>query len=176
MNPDVSIWLIPEKSQELMLQKTIDDLAQKYQACSFIPHITIYYLGTALSLNEVIKIVQEETAGVQPFSINFDAIKYSDIFTKTLYIQYKIDLPLKNFYEKLKNKMVKYFDYKLSPHLSLIYKNQLAGAEKQKLIAHLNYPEVLTIDRLLIITKNGSVIKKEKDVLSWKIAFQKQFK
>jgi len=174
MNPDISIWLVPEKSQELTLQKTIDNLAQKYQACSFIPHITVYYLGTNLSLNETIKIVEEETADVQPFSINFDAIKYSDIFIKTLYIQYRIDPPLKNLYEKIKNKMNKYFDYKLSPHLSLIYKNQLVDAEKQKIISQLDYPKVLTIDRLMIITKNGSIITKEADVLDWHIVFEKQ--
>lgn len=173
METDISIWLIPKLTQRQELQNIIDELAKKYGAYPFIPHITVYYLGTSMALDQAIKILDEETVDIGSFNITAETMKYSDVFTKTLYIQYQIDPPLRNYYEKLRTRFKSAYDYQLNPHLSLIYKNNLADADKQIEIDRLSYPQILTIDQVAIITRQGSIISQEKDILDWKIAFQK---
>lgn len=58
MQADVSICLIPKKSQEQELRKIIDQLADKYGAFPFIPHITIYNTGAKIKLNEIINAIE----------------------------------------------------------------------------------------------------------------------
>lgn len=172
---DVSIWLIPKKEQEEELRKTIDILSQKYGAYSFIPHLTIYHLGTSLEEDKTIQIVSEETINVKPFTLEAETIKHSDIFTKTLYVPYQVAKPLLNMYERLRNRFQSIHNYALNPHLSLIYKNNMRVEDKEKEIGNIKYPQTLDIDRVMVITKEGSTITQEKDVLDWKIAFEKAF-
>ena len=174
MKKDISIWLIPRTDQRKSLQKIIDDLSKKYNAYSFIPHITAYYLGTSMKLEEVITITDNATNGTRPFTMNAKNIVYSDIFTKTLYIQFEVSKQLLELYNKLKDHFNKYYEYVLNSHLSLIYKNNMDNKEKENEIKRISYPKNLTFDKIAIITRGGSIITKEKDILDWKIEFEKQ--
>ena len=46
--------------------------------------------------------------------------------------------------------------------------------EKENEIKRISYPKNLTFDKIAIITRGGSIITKEKDILDWKIEFEKQ--
>lgn len=172
---DVSIWLVPKKEQELQLQKIIDELARKYKACSFIPHITAYYLDASMKPEEVIAVVDTKTKDLQPFTIEAEGIIYSDIFTKTLYLQYQISETLQKLYQRLKSRFQSAYDYSLSPHISLIYKNGISTQDKEYEKQRIQYPQTLALDRIMVITKKGETIVKEQDVLDWKIAYEKTF-
>ena len=175
MKKDISIWLVPKIEQRQLLQEVIENLAQKYNSYPFIPHITVYYLGTSMRLKEAISIVNKASTGIKRFTVNAESINYSDIFTKTLFIQYSINEHLQNLYQKLKVRFQKYSDYSLNPHLSLIFKNGMSTREKEKEIKKIFYPKSLEIDSIMVITRNGTTITKEKDVLDWEIAFEKKF-
>jgi len=172
MNPDISIWLKPERSQLNELQKTVSLLSHAYGANPFAPHITIYHLGNALNVPDVILKTQEVIRNAKKFSIRTVGLKYSDEFTKTLYIQLEKSEELKALHDKFKLKFTSICGYELNPHLSLIYKNNLSEMEKEKAIRKIKYPPVLNICSISIITKSGSSISTEKDVLEWKEAYE----
>ncbi len=104
MNPDISIWLVPKKAERKKLEKIINKLANQYGAYPFIPHITLYYLKTSMSLESVIKIIKGIVIDTEELTLQAKDIKYSDIFTKTLYVEYEISSSLQKLYQQLKTK------------------------------------------------------------------------
>ena len=169
---DISIWLIPQKKQKKDLQEIIDNLSLKYHTSTFIPHITIYYLGQSAKLNEVVPFIKQVAENTKPFELEIENILYSEQFTKTLYIQYKINPALQILYEKFRKKFYSINPYELNPHLSLIYKTNMKKEDKVGEIKKFKIPNNLILDRLMVITKKGSNIKLEKDVLDWEVALE----
>ncbi|MCS6956535.1 MAG: hypothetical protein NZM02_01660 [Patescibacteria group bacterium] len=171
---DFSFWLIPEKNQKKFFQKIIDNLAQKYSSCSFIPHLTIYYIPPQnkknLEIKTILKILKENFNSEEKINLQFSHLDFSDIFTKTLYCQMKTNQQLINLYDKFKKFFGNYSDYQLNPHLSLIYKNNMNVEDKKKEIKKLNslIPKTIIFDKLSLIIRDKGHIKKETDVLDWK--------
>jgi hypothetical protein len=103
MKKDLSLWLIPKKTQELKIQTKINALATKYDAYSFIPHLTVYYFGSYSLAQNIILFIQKNITRVKPFIIDYAGIDYSDVFTKTIYMKYKLNKPLLNVYTLVHN-------------------------------------------------------------------------
>lgn len=165
----VSIWLIPQKDQEVGLRKIIDNLSSRYDSFSFIPHITIYHVNEAQNLSEILTLAEKISQNAKVFAVNLEKVSYSDMFTKTLYAQYEISPDLQSIYEDFKKELSDQSPYEINPHLSLIYKNNMDSSDKNKEIKNITAPKKLILDRIAVITRGGS-IEKEKDVLEWKSA------
>jgi hypothetical protein len=150
------------------LQKTIDDLARRYGTFSFVPHITLYHLGTSLPLHEVLPVIKQCSEDIRPFHLDLEGLFHSDQFTKTLYARYHISNPLQELYDGL-IKPFSIHPYELAPHLSLIYKNGMDDDLKKREEKKIKVPLQLRLDRIMVITKKGDTIAKEKDVLEWKV-------
>ncbi|MGB9707224.1 MAG: hypothetical protein ACPL1D_00510 [Microgenomates group bacterium] len=174
-NFNISFWLIPEEKEKNYFQKIINDIAKKYKAFPFLPHITIY-AGVNCFENELKKIIsQTDQISNQLTSITLKSvnIQYSDIFTKTLYIQFKKTKKLVNYYSLFFQSFKNYFEYQLNPHLSLIYKNNMEIKEKEKLVKEILVPKQVIFNQLMIIVKENGSIKNEEDVLDWRIVYKK---
>ncbi len=165
---DISIWLIPEKKQESDLQKTINDLARQYETYPFVPHITLYHLKNSMPLHEILPVIKTCSKNVRPFYLDLEGLFHSDQFTKTLYARYRISGALQSLFDKLK-KPFSVQPYELAPHLSLIYKNDMNEDRKKQEEKRIKIPTRLLLDRVMIISKEGGPIVKEKDVLEWMV-------
>lgn len=173
---DISLWLIPKKNQQIKLQKHIDYLAQKYHSYFFIPHITIYHFPNRSDLNTIVDFTKNSLKNIKSFNIRFDKLQYSEAFTKTLYASFQLNKSLVYLYKLFYKQYREISDYKLIPHLSFIYKNNMKEKDKCQEIKIINMFPQLTIDRLYIITRENGTIKYDKDVLDWKISFEFKFK
>jgi len=171
---DISIWLIPQKKQKDDLQIIINTLAEKYQTFPFLPHITAYWLGESTSLPKAIATVQPIIKDARPLKVTLDEISYSDEFIKTLFARYQISPALQSLYKKLKEAFYDVQPYELIPHLSLIYKNNMREEDKLREMKQIKVPKQLILDKVALITKNGSKIGKEKDVLDWRVGYELQ--
>jgi hypothetical protein len=124
-----AVWYLFDKDDGDYLFKIIKDLAKKYNAPSFIPHITAYgLLDIDLKTldDEVFDAIQE----IKPFNVTTNTINFSDNFWKTFFVEL---LPNKHFV-KINNNLTKnlshFTTYEFLPHVSLLYKN-LTSNEKQ---------------------------------------------
>lgn len=167
---DMSIWLIPREDQLNFFRKIINDLAHKYNTCSFAPHVTLYSFNNNFNKEEIITGLNNYFLNEKRISLEFDGIKYSDLFTKTLYCQLKMNEQIESLYQKTKKIFLKFGDYQLNPHLSLIYKNNMSVDDKQKEIKKLTsfIPRRIIFDKLALIIRDKGPIKKEEDVLDWR--------
>jgi len=162
---NVSIWLIPEEKQEKQLQKIIDNLAGKYRTFSYIPHVTVYALESD-DVDKVIKISERTARNTRQLHIVFKMLSYSEVFNKTIFAQYKINPALQKIYDEFRMAFPNPPVYEINPHLSLIYKQNMTSGEKLNEITKIEVPQTLILNRLMIVTRNGSIAK-EKDALGW---------
>lgn len=169
---DISVWLVPKKSQEAQLRDTIEKLASKYGSYAYIPHITIYYLADSMKPAEVVRVVKQEVSRTKPIEVEAARIEYSDVFTETLYIQYRKNKRLSELHERLYKRFSKAYKFKLNPHLSLLYKNGMLEEDKRMEAEQISYPKTLELNRIMVIVKEGSAIAEEKDVLDWKLVYE----
>jgi 2'-5' RNA ligase len=164
---DVSVWLVPEESQLRGLQKTVDELAEKYGACSFVPHLTLYHLGTDVEVSEVLRVLGGVLGRAEKVRVTAMEVGFSDNFTQTLFVRYEAGEEMRRLYERLKEEWGEVHDYELNPHLSLIYSTKMSEEEKQLEAGRVEYPE-LEMDRVVVIVREGGAIEKEVDVADWK--------
>jgi 2'-5' RNA ligase len=145
----------------------INDLARRYDAPVFEPHVTIH-LGAdrADSAEKALGAVASECKliGLTPLRID-----ESDEFIKTLFVQFAMSAELRQINDIIREATNDSSHYQLKPHLSLLYRN-LAAATRRELAASINVPlSEVTFDaikavRCLSPTKSGA------DVEAWHIA------
>lgn len=149
-----SIWLEPSRKDAEHLNKTIRNLAKKYNSPAFSSHITIYSGVTNLTAAKY-ALCQSMPAKLR---IRTTSIGKSDYLWKTVYINAKNDKNLKRFNSNLKKNLKTKYDFK--PHISLIYK-KLDPATKKKLIAGLRIKKSYIFDR-------ATIIRSSKNIHKWK--------
>ncbi|BAU11294.1 HAD family hydrolase [Leptolyngbya sp. NIES-3755] len=137
----VAFWLIP--SDRDFYQSLIHDLAQRYNAPIFQPHVTLY--SGNFEHDRILEFAQTSIEIV----LEIDRIRYSNQFTKTLFIQLVSNLQL----EQLSQSIQAFFGspYSLDPHLSLIYA-RLNEAEQRSLSKQIQLrDQAIHFDRLTAI-------------------------
>lgn len=153
----VAFWLIP--TEQAFYQSLIHDLAQRYDAPIFQPHVTLYSGNF-----ERTKILEFLRTPID-ITLEVDLIQYSDQFTKTLFIQLVSNPQL----EQLSELIQTYFGspYSLDPHLSLIYAN-LDEAGKRSLSEEIQlHDRFIRFDRLTAIEVSRKPQTRE-DVEAWR--------
>ena len=143
-----AIWLTFSKNDRDYLKKIIDELAEKYQAPKFEPHITIYGLvDSEMILLE--SIAKEITLNHNSFPVEKSEILQSEELWKTVYVELKMNDQLKLIYKNLKRHFEKIVKYEFNPHISLIYKI-LSMEEKIKIINELDIKNKFMVNKLVV--------------------------
>lgn len=165
-----SFWLIPKKPCLDFFQKIIKQLAEKYQACPFTPHVTIYHFENDINPRKVIEMLKNNFDFKGEIILELEDVKHSDMFTKTFYCQMKNNSQLQKLYKKMKKLFCQFPVYQINPHLSLIYKNNMKVKDKikerKKFLPII--PKKTAFNKIKLIIREKGSIKKEKDVLEWK--------
>lgn len=173
----LSFWLVPAEPSRSFYQAIIDDLAQRYDAPSFIPHVTLYS-GEYSCDTPIDCLIETAIQTIHPFSLKIDRVRYSQHFTKTLFVQFHPHWMLSQISESLRSasfssqesSSIDTSDFILDPHLSLIY-GSLSEAEKQHLAETLNLPESeLWFDELHAIATPPKTQTRE-DVKLWNVLY-----
>lgn len=164
----ISIWLLPTKDDTVYLSKIIKDLAKRYGAYQFSPHLTLY-AGLQMDEVEAKDIFKKavKDIDVKPFTVKIKNINYSSAFSKTLFLAIENNQWLQKLYSALKKHLQVFNDYSFKPHIGLIYKNNMLEAEKLKVIKRLNVKKSLLMEKIVLISADKS-ISVERDVKGWK--------
>jgi hypothetical protein len=162
----IAYWLIPSEPAHSFFQRIINDLARRYDAPVFEPHVTIHVGAdrAEAAKNALGDAAREcKLIGLTPLGID-----QSDEFTKTLFVRFAMSAELRKTNDIIREAANDSSRYGLKPHLSLLYKN-LATENRRELVASISVPLAeVTFDAIKAVrcvspTKSGA------DVETWDI-------
>jgi 2'-5' RNA ligase len=133
----IAYWLIPTEPAHSFFAGIINDLADRYDAPVFEPHLTIHVGGDCADLTET---ALAHAAGY-PKSIRLEPLEIdqSEEFIKTLFVQFGLSGELREMNETIRQAAHDSSQYELKPHLSLLYK-KMAVAKRKELAASIEVP------------------------------------
>ncbi len=117
----IAYWLTPAQPARWFFENVIADLARRYNAPVFEPHVTIH-VGSDRAEAAADKIVSQAAIRCEPIKLKLLDVRYSSEFTKTLFVQLALNAKLQRLNEVLRDAAQDSADYQLEPHLSLLYK------------------------------------------------------
>jgi 2'-5' RNA ligase len=128
----ITYWLVPAEPARGFFQDLINDLARRYEAPGFEPHMTIH-----VGLNRF-HIAQKVTAKAAVccgrIEVKTLEVNHSSEFTKTLFVQFALNAKLSRLNKIIRSAAEDSSDYQFKPHLSLLYKKMSVSQRRQ--LAH----------------------------------------
>jgi 2'-5' RNA ligase len=133
----IAYWLIPSEPAHAFFQRIINDLARRYEAPVFEPHVTVHVgADQADAATEALEKAANEFELVREMPLGIDQ---SDEFIKTLFVQFAMTAQLGKINGVIRDAANDSSQYELNPHLSLLYKN-LPAATRSELVASIRLP------------------------------------
>ena len=166
----IAYWLIPAEPAHRFFQRLIKDLARRYGAPFFEPHVTIY-VGVN-NANAAEKVLSKAAREWQTIGLKALGINHSDEFIKTLFAQFAMNRKLRQLHQIIRNAAQDLSDYELNPHLSLLYKNMPATARRQ-LADSIKVPFSKVIFDSLKVVRCISPTQSGADVEAWRVVAAK---
>jgi 2'-5' RNA ligase len=164
--PAITYWLIPAKPVHSFFQDLISDLARRYDAPVFEPHITIHVGTDRPNLAE--KVIAEASACCGFVKVKMLKVSYSSEFTKTLFVQFAPDTKLRRLNDIIRNAAQDSSNYQLKPHLSLLYK-KMPTAARRKLADSIKLPFSAVVFDSIKVVRCISPTRSRADVESWRV-------
>src|ERR1700731_2516080 len=119
-NMSLAYWLEPAQAARDFFAAAIAELAARFDAPLFEPHVTVY-AGRKGDENPE-EMLRGALANCEPFRLSVRDIQCSDEFTKTVFVQFEPSPELLRLNRALQQGSTLHDEYQLNPHLSLIYK------------------------------------------------------
>jgi 2'-5' RNA ligase len=167
----IAYWLIPAEPAHRFFQRLIEDLARRYDAPLFEPHVTIHVGPNYPDAAE--KALSRTAREWQPIYLKAVRISHSDEFIKTLFVQFAPNRKLRQLNAIIRNAVQDSSHYELKPHLSLIYKYMPATARCELADSiKVPFPDVI-FDSLKAI-RCISPTRSRADVDSWRLVATKR--
>jgi hypothetical protein len=162
----LAYWLVPAEPARSHFASLIADLAARFDAPIFEPHLTVY--ATRKENEDADDVLHRVIAHYQPVPLSVRGFDCSDEFTKTVFVQFEPNEQLSQLSAALRRASVIQDEYQLNPHLSLIYKI-MSPETKKEIVSSLNLPfhEVL-FDSAKAVSCPAR-IKSREDVESWRV-------
>ena len=165
----IAYWLIPAEPARSFFERTIVDLARRYNAPVFEPHMTIYVGSDPVKAEEVIA---KAVSGCRLFQAKVLKVCQTDEFIKTLFVQFGLDRKLRQLNEMIGDAEQNSSDYQLNPHLSLLYRKMSPLARRQLANSiKLPFSEV-TFESIKAI-RCASPTQNRADVEAWRVVAAK---
>jgi 2'-5' RNA ligase superfamily len=166
-NAIVAYWLIPAEPMRSFFASTIAELAARFDAPLFEPHVTIYTTGQGADIPA--EVLSRALVDSKPIRLSVRNVQYSDELTKTVFVQFEPSPPLPQLSRTLQRASALQEKYQLNPHLSLIYKKMTRSA-KIEVAASVSPPftEVLFDSVKAVICP--ARIESRQDVEAWRVA------
>jgi hypothetical protein len=162
----VTYWLCLAEPERDHFARLIGDLALRFDAPAFEPHVTIHVMSADRENPGAVlhKIVKDH----RPYRLSVRGLDYSDKYTKTLFVQLAPDAELALLSEDLRRASVSPGDYQLNPHISLLYKT-MDEETKRRLAASIILPfTAVNFSRVKAVLSREE-IKSPADIEAWRV-------
>ena len=166
----IAYWLIPTEPARGYFQNIVNDLAERYAALEFEPHVTVHVgVDCTDAIDEVLSKAGRSSKRIALQVLNVGS---SSEFIKTLFVHFSRSKQLQQLNESIRTAAQDSSDYQLSPHLSLLYKRM--SAQDRRLLTHsieVPFSEV-TFDSLKAV-RCISPTRSRADVEAWRVVAEK---
>jgi 2'-5' RNA ligase len=163
----VAYWLIPAEPARSFFASTIAELASRFDAPTFEPHVTIYAGEKGDDIPP--QVLSHALTGCKPFRLLARDLQYSDEFTKTMFVRFEPSPALSHLSRALQQASARHDEYELNPHLSLIYKKMTLAAKIEVVDSvKLPFADVLFDSANAIISPPR--VESRQEVEAWRIA------
>ncbi len=163
-------WLIPTEPARSYFQSVINDLAERYNAPKFEPHVTVH-VGADCT-DTVDEVLSKAARAYERIALQGLDVSSSSEFIKTLFVPFAVTTQLQRFNQSIRNAAKNSSGYQLNPHMSLLYKKM--SNQDQRLLTHsieVPFPEV-TFDSLKAV-RCISPTRSCADVEAWRVVAEK---
>jgi 2'-5' RNA ligase len=162
----IAHWLIPAEPAHRFFQDLINDLARRYDAPVFEPHVTIY-VG-ANSTDAVNTTLSKAARDCKRIMLQALEVSHSDEFIKTLFVEFGLNTKLRQLNQVIRSAAQDSSDYDLKPHLSLLYKRMSVQTRRQ-LARSIEVPFSQVVFDSLKAVRCISPTRSRADVEAWRI-------
>ena len=159
-------WLIPAEPARRYFQDVINDLAERYAAPEFEPHVTLHVgVDCPDKVNEALSISARRS---KPIALRVLNVSNSSEFIKTLFVTFDRSLQLQRLNQSIRKAAQDSFStYQLNPHLSLLYK-RMSTADRSRLARLIEVPFTEVTFNSLKAVRCISPTKSRADVEAWR--------
>jgi 2'-5' RNA ligase len=162
----VTYWLCPAEPTRTYFATIINDLAAKFGAPAFAPHVTLYVTDAANeNPNAVFEHVLKDRGR---YRLAVRSVDHSNKFTQTVFVQFALETELARLSSDLRRASAGQDDYELNPHLSLIYK-KMPTETKLQIANSLCLPFTEVEFDLVKAVISPAKIETNDDVNSWRV-------
>ena len=162
----IAYWLMPSEPARGSFQQIINDLARRYDAPVFEPHVTVH-VG-ADQADAAKNALRDATSQCKPIKLTPLGTDHSDEFIKTLFVQFSMSAGLRKISGIIRQSGSDSSHYELKPHLSLLYKN-LSTTARRELAPSINVPlSEVTFDAIKAM-RCVSPTESRADVAEWHV-------
>jgi 2'-5' RNA ligase len=166
----IAYWLIPTEPARSFFQSLLTDLAQRYNAPQFEPHVTIH-VGADCT-ETVDGVLSKAARNCERIVLRVLQVNGSSEFIKTLFVQFALNTQLQQLNQSIRTAALDSSDYQLNPHLSLLYKR--ISIRDRHLLTHsieVPYPKVTFAS--LKAVRCISPTQSRADVEAWRVVAEK---
>jgi 2'-5' RNA ligase len=162
----IAYWLIPSEPAHSFFQGIVNDLARRYDAPVFEPHVTVHVgADQADAAAKALEKAASEFELVRQMPLGIDQ---SDEFIKTLFVQIAMSAELRRINGIIRQAANDSSQYELKPHLSLLYKN-LPTATRSDLAASIKVPFSEVTFGAIKAVRCISPTESRADVEAWRV-------
>jgi 2'-5' RNA ligase len=166
----IAYWLIPTEPARSYFQNIVNDLAKRYAAPEFEPHVTVH---VGVDYTETVdEVLSKAGRSSKKIALQVLDVSSSAEFIKTLFVRFTRSTQLQQLNQSIRTAAQDSSDYQLSPHLSLLYKR--ISINDRRLLAHsiqVPFSEV-TFDSLKAV-RCVSPTRSRADVEAWRVVAEK---
>ena len=169
----IAYWLIPSAPRRNFFSTLITELAQRFDAPIFEPHLSIFV--EPASDAHARRVIREVAADFGQIRMSVVGVRFSEEFFKTVFVQFSVSAAVTQLSAAIQSRSVHAGAFHIDPHLSLIYKN-MSPDDKNKLAGSLRLPfdEVMFDSVAAINVPNGA--KTRAGVESWETVAERRLK
>jgi len=131
----IADWLLPEAATREVFLREIRRLARQFGAPLFEPHVTIFIAPE--NSRAPLEVLRE--LGPVNIELAIHSIRFSEQFTKTLFVQFERNSPLQKLGDAIWKAEGARNRYLIDPHLSLLYA-KLPSKTNQRLADNTQLP------------------------------------
>jgi cyclic phosphodiesterase-like protein len=166
----IAYWLIPAEPVRSFFAAMIGDLAHRYDAPVFEPHMTVH---VSFDLVEAEEVIAKVARSCRRLPAEVLKVRQSPEFIKTFFVEFALNGKLRQFNEMIRDVAQDSSNYQLKPHLSLLYKTMSIQARRQ-LVQSIKIPFLEVIFDSIKAIRCVAPTRSRADVEGWRVVAAKR--